>query len=158
MSTTGQSTVKHTNQMREIPKHLRRISLGEEIENTSYEEVDRNRNFIPQVDGTMDSRVSLDQTLDSIDLTKCPVKNTNTQRHMEKINEDTSNDTDEMIDFDNDEVKKTYRKDTNECRKRAKIVKTEKGRTTKIYAMNIERKRLLKQRREKHHRMQKIES
>ena len=54
-----------------------------------------------------------------------------------------------MIDFDNDKVKKTYRKDTNEQRKRANIVKTKKGRTTKIYAINIERKRLLKQRREK---------
>ena len=51
----------------------------------------------------MDSRDSLDQTLDSIDLTKFPVKHTNTQRHFEKINEDTSDDdTDEMIDFDND--------------------------------------------------------
>ena len=107
--------VKHTDQMREIPEHLRQISLGEEIENTSYEEIDRNRNFIPQVDGTMDSRDSLDQIPDSIDLTKSPVKHTNTPRHMEKINEDTSDDdTDEMIDFDNDKVKKTYRKDTNE--------------------------------------------
>ena len=97
----------------------------------------------------MDSRDSLDQTPDSIDLTKSPVKHTNTQRHMEKNNDDTiDEDTDEMIDFDNDKVKKTYRKDTNECRKRAKIVKTKKGRTTKIYAINIERKRLLKQKRE----------
>ena len=97
----------------------------------------------------MDSRDNLDQTLDSIDLTESPVKHTNTQRYMEKINEDTSDhDTDEMIDFDNDKVKKTYRKDTNDHRKRAKIVKTKKGRTTKIYAINIE-KRLLKQRREK---------
>ena len=100
--------------MREIPEHLRRISLGEKIENTNYEEIDRNRNFIPQVDGTVDSRDSLDQTPDSIDLTESPVKHTNTQRHIEKINEDTSDDdTDEMIDFDNDKVKKTYRKDTN---------------------------------------------
>ena len=98
----------------------------------------------------MDSRDSIDQTLDSIDLTKSPVMHINTQRHMEKINEDTSDyDTDEMIDFDSDKVKKTDRKDTNENRKRAKIVKTKKGKTTKIYAINIERKRLLKQRREK---------
>ena len=104
--------VKHTDQMREIPEHLRQISLGEEIKSTSYEEIDRNRNFIPQVDGTMDSRDSLEQTPDSIDLNKSPVKHSNTQRHMEKINEDTSDDdTDEMIDFDNDKVKKTY---TNE--------------------------------------------
>ena len=69
---------------------------------------------------------------------------------MEKINEDTSDDdTDEMIDFDNNKVKKTYRKDTNEPRKGTKIVKTKKGRTKKIYAINIERKRLLKHRREK---------
>ena len=68
----------------------------------------------------MDSRDSLDQTPDSIDLTESPVKHTYTQRHIEKINEDTSDDdTDEMID--NDKVKKTYRKDTNERRKRAKI-------------------------------------
>ena len=52
----------HTNQMTSIPEHLRRISLGEEIESTSYEEIDRNRNIIPQVDGTVDSRDSLDQT------------------------------------------------------------------------------------------------
>ena len=30
--------VKHTNQAREFPEHLRQISLGEEIENISYEE------------------------------------------------------------------------------------------------------------------------
>ena len=106
--------VKHTDQMREIPEHLRQISLGEEIESTSYEEIDRNRNFIPQVDGTVGSRDSLDQTPDSIDLTESPVKHTNTQRHIEKLIEDTSDDdTDEMIDFDNDKVKKIYRKDTN---------------------------------------------
>ena len=54
-----------------------------------------------------------------------------------------------MIDFNKDKARKIYRKDTNEQRKRAKIVKSKKGRTTKIYAINIERKRLLKQRREK---------
>ena len=69
---------------------------------------------------------------------------------MEKINEDTSdNDTDEMITFDEDKVKKTYRKDINALRKRAKTVETMKGRTTKMYTINIEKKRLLKQRREK---------
>ena len=103
--------LKHTNQTREIPEHLRQISLGVEIESTNYEEIDRNRNFIPQVDGTVDSRDSLDLISDSIDLTESPVKHTNTQRQMEKINEITSDeDTDEMIDFDNDKVKKTYRK------------------------------------------------
>ena len=35
--------VKHTDQTREIPEHLRQISLDEEIENISYEEIDRNR-------------------------------------------------------------------------------------------------------------------
>ena len=69
--------VKHADQMREIPEHLRQINLGEEIESTSYEEIDRNRNIIPQVDGTLDSRNSLDQIQDSIDLTKSPVKHIN---------------------------------------------------------------------------------
>ena len=99
--------------MTKFPEYLRQISLGEEIENTSYEETDRN--LIPQVDGTVDSRDSLDQTPDSIDLTESPVKHINTQRQMEKINEDTcDDDTDETIIFDNDKVEKTYRKHTNE--------------------------------------------
>ena len=98
----------------------------------------------------MDSRDSLDQTPNSIDLTKSPVKHTSTQRHIEKINEDTSdNDTDETITFDEEKVKRTYRKDMKALRKRAKTVKTKKGRTTKMYTINIERKKLLKQRREK---------
>ena len=110
----------------------------------------RNRNLIPQVDGIIDSRDSLDQTPDSIDLTESPVKHTHTQRPREKINEDTSdNDTDKMITFDEEKVKKTYRKDANAQRQRAKAVKTKKGRTTKMYTINIERKRLLKQRGEK---------
>ena len=126
------------------------MSLGEETESTSYEETDRTRNIIPQVDGTVDSRDSLNQTPDSTDLTESPVKHTNTQRHIEKINEDTSDDDiDEMIKFNKDKARTIYRKDTNEQRKRAKIVKSKKGRTTKVYAINIERKRILKQRREK---------
>ena len=53
----------------------------------------------------MDSRDSLDQTPDSIDLTKSPVKHTCTQRPIEKTNEDTSdNDTDEKITFDQEKV------------------------------------------------------
>ena len=117
--------VKHTNQSIEFPEHLRQISLGEEIENTSYEIIDRNRSFIPQVDGIVDSRDSLDKTPNSIDLTEPSVKHTNTQRQIEKINGDTSdNDTDETIIFDGDKVKKTYRKDINALRKRAKTVKT----------------------------------
>ena len=140
----------HTDQMTDIPEHLRQMSLGEETESTSYKETDRNRNIIPQVDGTMDSRDSLNQTPDSIDLTESPVKLTNTQRDTEKINEDTSDDDiDEMIEFSKDKARKIYRKDPNEQRKRAKMVKSNKGRTTKIYAINIVRKRILKQRREK---------
>ena len=54
-----------------------------------------------------------------------------------------------MIDFNKDETRKIYRKDIKEQRKRARIIKSKKGRTTKIYAINIERKRLLKKRREK---------
>ena len=63
----------HTNQMTSIPEHLRQISLGEETESISYDKIDRNRNIIPWVDGTVDSRDSLDQTPDNIDLTESPV-------------------------------------------------------------------------------------
>ena len=138
---------KHTDEMRDIPEHLRWMSLGEETESTSYKERYRNRYIIPQVDGTMDSRDSLNQTLDSIDLTESPVKYKNTQRDTEKSNED--NDIDEMIKFNTDKARKIYGKDTNEQRKMIKIVKSNKGRTTRVYVINIERKRLLKQKREK---------
>ena len=70
--------VKHTDQIREFPEHLRQISLGKKIENTSYAIIDRNISFIPQVDGIVDSRDSLDGTPDSIDLTESPVKYTKT--------------------------------------------------------------------------------
>ena len=40
-------TTKHTNQMTDIPDHLRWISLGEETESTSYEETDRDGHIIP---------------------------------------------------------------------------------------------------------------
>ena len=107
----------------------------------SYEIIDRNRSFIPQIDGIVDSRDSLDKIPDSIDLTQFPVKHTNTRRQKEKINEDTSdNDTDEMIIFDGDKVKKTYQKDIKALRKSTKTEKTKKGRTTKMYTLNIERK------------------
>ena len=57
-------------------------------------------------------------------------------------NEDTRDkDTDEMITYKTDELKKSNRKNINTVKK--------KGRTAKIYTMNIERKRLLKQRRER---------
>ena len=140
----------YTDQMTDIPDHLRQMSLGEETESTSYEETDRNRYIIPQVDGTMDSIDSLNQTPDRIDLTESPVKYRNTQRDREKSNEDTSDDTtDKIIEFNKDKARKIYRKDMNEQRKRAKNVKSNKGRTTKVYAINIVRKRILKQRREK---------
>ena len=70
--------VKHTDQSIEFPEHVRQISLGEEIENTSYAIINRNRSFIPQVDGIVDSRDNLDRTPDSIDVTEFPVKYTNT--------------------------------------------------------------------------------
>ena len=83
------------------------MSLGEETESTSYEERDRNRYIIPQVDGTMDSRDCLNQTPDSIDLTKSPVKYRNTQRNTEKSNDDISdNNIDEMIEFNTDKARK----------------------------------------------------
>ena len=140
----------HTDQMTDIPDHLRWISLDEETESTSYKERDRNRYIIPQVDGTVDSRDSLNQKPDSIDLTESPVKYKNTQRDTEKSNEDISdNDIYEMIEFNKDKATKIYGKDTNEQRNMVKIVKSNKGRTTRVHAVNTERKRLLKQRREK---------
>ena len=58
------------------------------------------------------------------------------------MNEDTSdNDTDDMVTYETDELKKSNRKNVNTVKK--------KGRMAKIYIMNIERKRLLKQRRER---------
>ena len=142
--------IKHTDQMRDIPDHLRQISLHEETESASYEETDRNRYIIPQVDGTRDNRDSLNQTPDSIDLTDSPVKYKDTQRDTEKSNEDTSNnDIDEMIKYNKDTARKIYQKDTNEQRNMLKIVKSSKGRSTKVNVINMERKRILKQRREK---------
>ena len=70
--------VKHTDQTSEFPLHLRQISLGEEIENISQTIADGNVSLIPQVDGVVDSRDSLDRTPDSIDLTESPEKNTKT--------------------------------------------------------------------------------
>ena len=90
--------VKHTNQILEFQEHLRQVSLGEEIGNIRHATAERNVSFIPQVDGIVDSRDSLDRTPDSIDLTESPEKYTKTCRQIEKTNEDTSdNDTDETI-------------------------------------------------------------
>ena len=105
---------KHTDQITDIPDHLRWISLGEETESTSYKERDRNRYNIPQVDGTVDSRDSLNQTPDSIDLTISPVKYRKAQRDTEKSNEDTrDNDIDELVKFNKDKARNVYGKDTN---------------------------------------------
>ena len=113
-----------------------------EIENISQTIADENVSLIPQVDGIVDSRDSLDRTPDSIDLTESPEKNTKIRKHIEKVNEDTSdNDTDDTATYETDELKKSNRKNVNTA--------TKKGRMAKIYTMNIERKRLLKQRREK---------
>ena len=140
----------HTDQMTDIPEHLGQMRLSEETESTSYEERDGNRYLIPQVDSIVDNRDSLNQTPDSIDLTESPVKYKNTQRDTEKSNEGKSdNDIDKMIEFNTDKARKIYGKNINEQRKRIKIIKSNKGRTTRIYVINTERKRLLKQRREK---------
>ena len=125
--------VKHTDQISKFPEHLRQISLGEEIENISQTIANGNASLIPQVDGIVDSRDSLDKTPDSIDLTESPKKNTKTQKQIEKVNEDTSdNDTDDRVTYETDELKKSNRKNVHTAKK--------KGRTTKIYTMNIERK------------------
>ena len=147
--------------MTDIPDHLRRISIGEEIESISYEERYRNRHTISQVDGTMDSRDSLNQTPDSVDLTVSPVKYRNEQSDTEKINEDTNdNDTGETVKFNKDNARKDYRKDRNEQRDTektdedinddtCKTLKFNKGRATKVYEINIEKKKIMKERREK---------
>ena len=125
--------VKHTDQITEFPEHLRRISLGEEIGNISQTMTDGNVSLIPQVDGIVDSRNSLDKTPDSIDLTESPKKNTKTRKQIEKVNEDTSdNDMDDTVTYETDELKKSNKKDVNTVKK--------KGRIAKIYTMNIERK------------------
>ena len=109
----------------------------------------------------MDSRDSLNQTPDSIDLTVSPVKYRNAQRDTEKINEDTNdNDIDKIVKFNKDKARKVYRKDRNEQRDIEKTgedinddtyetVKFNKGRVTKVHEINTEKKKLLKERREK---------
>ena len=144
--------------MTDIPDHLRQISISEEIGSISYEERDRNRHIISQVDGTVDSRDSLNQTPD---LTISPVKYRNEQRETEKINEDTNdNDTEETVKFNKDNARKVYRKDRNEKRDiqktdedinddTYKTVKFNKDRATKVHEINTEKKKILKERREK---------
>ena len=147
--------------MMDIPDHLRWISLGEEIESISHKGRDRNRHIIPQVDGTMDSRDSLNWTPDSVDLTVSPVKYRNEQRDIEKINEDKNDtDTDEIVKFNKDNASKVYEKDRNEKRDTEKTdedtnddtyetVRFNKGTANKVYEINIEKKKVLKERREK---------
>ena len=74
------ATVKHTNQISEFPEHFSQISLGEEIKNISQAIADGNVSLIPQIDGIVDSRNSLDRTQDSIDLTESPEKYTKTRK------------------------------------------------------------------------------
>ena len=103
--------------MTDIPDHQRWISLGEEIESKSHKGRDRNRHIIPQMDGNVDSRDSLNQTPDSVDLTISPEKYRNEQTDRLKTNEDTNdNDTDEIVKFNKDKATKVYEKDRNEQR------------------------------------------
>ena len=152
---------KHTDQMTDIPDHLRQISLGEETESIRHKGRDRNRHIIPQVDGTIDSRDSFNQTLDSVDLTVSPEKYRKEQTDRVKTNEDTNdNDTDKVVKFNKDKAKKVYGKDRNEQRDTEKTdedtnddayktVKFNKGKATKVYEINIKKKKILKERREK---------
>ena len=116
--------VKHTDQTSEFPEHLGQISLGEEIENISQTMANGNVSLIPQVDGIVDSRDSLERTSDSIDLTESPEKNTKTQKCIEKTNEGISyNDTDEMITYETDELKSLTERILIQHRKRAELQK-----------------------------------
>ena len=98
-----------------IPDHLRQISLGEEVESISHKGRDRNRHIIPQLDGTIDSRDSLNQTPDSVNLTISPEKYRKEQRDTEKTNEDTNDkETDGIVKFNKYKAIKVYGKDRNE--------------------------------------------
>ena len=135
------TAIKHTDQISEFQEHLSQIRLAEEMGNISQSIADDNISLIPQVDGIVDSRNSPDRTPVSVDLMESPAKHTNTQKQRQKTNEDTSdNDTDDRISYESDQVTKSNRKNNNTVKK--------KGRMAKIYTMNIERKKLLKQRRE----------
>ena len=61
-----------------------------------------------------------------------------------------------MIIYIADKLEKTNRKNSNALGKRAKNMKAKKSRTAQMYTVNIERKIILKQRRE-HYKMQKTE-
>ena len=147
--------------MTDIRDHLRWISLGKEIESISHKGRDRNRHIIPQLDSTIDNRDSLNWTPDSVDLTVSPEKYRNEQTDRVKTNEDTNdNDTDEIVKSNKDKARKVYGKDRNEQRDTEKTdedtnddiyesVKFNKGKATKVYEINIEKKKILKERREK---------
>ena len=142
--------------MTDIPEHLRWISIGEEIESIIHKGRDRNRHIIPQ----LVDRDSLNRTPDSVDLTVSPEKHRNEQTDTVKTNEDTNdNDTDEIVKFNKDKARKVYGKDRNEQRDTEKTdedtnydiyesVKFNKGKATKVYEINIEKKKILKERRE----------
>ena len=122
--------------MIDIPDHLKWWRLGEEIESISYNRRDRNVQSIPQLDSTTDSRNSLSLTPDSVDLTKSPDKYRNEFKDNETDDTDISDNDTEKTDEDTDDD----RYDT---------VKFNKSRTPKVYKANIEKKKLLKERREK---------
>ena len=79
----------------------------------------------------------------------------------QEINEDTNdNDIDKIVKFNKDKGRKVYRKDRNEQRNIEKTdkdinddthetVKFNKGSSTKVYEINTEKKKILKERREK---------
>ena len=111
----------------------------------------------------------LNWTSDSLDLSISPVKYRNAQRDTENSNEDTNDsDIDEMVKFNKDKARKVYGKDRNEQRNiektgedinddTHKTVKFNKGRATKGYEIDTEKKKILKERREKVLQMQKKE-
>ena len=146
--------------MTDIPHCLKQIVLGEEIESRSHKGRDRNRHIIPQLDGTVDYRDSLNQTPDSLDLTVSPERYRNEQTDRVKTNEDTNdNDTEEIVKFNKDKATNIYGKDRNEKRDTEKTnentnddiyetVKFKKDKATKVYEINIEKKKILKERRE----------
>ena len=101
---------KHTNQMTDIPDHLRQISLGEETESTSYGERYRNRHIIQWVD----------------------------RKNTEKIYEDTNdNDTDEMVKFNKNKARKVYGKDRNEQKDMEKTDEDINNDTYEIVKFNV---------------------
>ena len=116
--------MKHTDQMTDIPDALKWISLGEEIESISQKGRDRNRQSIPQLDSTTDSRDSLSQIPNSVDLTVSPEKYRNQFENSEKTDEDTNNDdTDEIVKFNKDKATKVYGKDRNDKHIQKRLMK-----------------------------------